>query len=315
MTIQVEKLESGQTRIFASEKSFPHIKRTLIGSGVFVIQGSDSIFVPSLSLKFLRRIRCKTWPDISGRERLMLASEAARTELKREFPELKKIGWRGVEKKLFTKLWPMFFRQGGTFWGIHIDLKGAYWQIYRNLWLDTRYPCGIGKLPLRSIASRLSGWKTARNSLVGITVSRNTRAFKNGFPITLHPDNPFLTPHLWANVQETLNSIAKMAWYCGAVYCMTDGYVFKSYPDAKVFLDWLDDFGVDYRMNTGVCKIRGWGSYSLPHKTTKAYKRNSSGGGPFTKISLDTEDVNKLPNFVFNICRRYNDELEREGKL
>ena len=297
-------------RLYVPVKKVRQAKLRFISKGIFIFEGRGSFYLPSLRLKYLDEARVRDWVNLDGEVYPMLAGEAARMELKRAFPDLRKVGWRGASKSLFSKTNPMYCLKGGRFEGAYVDLKAAYWQIYRNLWLDSCYPRGAGVLSLRGVANRLEHWKVARNAVIGVVISRTAEVFSDGIRKTIYPDNPFLSPHLWATIVETLNGIATVAKSCSAVYCMTDGYIFEDQRGAKVFLDWLEDLGVSYRVSWGDCHIKGWTSYSVPTRTTKHYQKGYDRGIGFESIKSDFTNPFDMPDFVFKKARFISDKQE-----
>jgi len=278
---------SGVTRIVLSPKEMTELRETLMKQGEFYIKGAHSTWVPRHKLKYLARSVVKLWPDLDGVVLPMTPGEAARTELKRAFPGLKRVGWRGPQVKLFDWRWPMFFIEPFEGYVHHVDLSAAYWQIYRRLWLDVAFPRGFGKLDLEPVAARLEGWKQARNSVIGIVASRKTSAVKNGVAIQLSTQNNFLSPNLWATVQGILNEVASVALACGAVYCMTDGYIIPANANPEGFCRYLSEWGFRFKLNRTMGSVKGWMSYSLENgKTTELYKRGLAGGRAFKVLKL-----------------------------
>jgi len=244
---------------------------------IYFIAGTNSLFIPSRNEKYIMFNRpdgtwvCKQWPDLDGVIENRTPSEAARIELNRAFPGLRRVGWRSPHVKLFDWRWPMMFTGARTGRGIYIDLKGAYWQIYRHLWLDTAFPCGYGSLSLAWVAERLGDWKAARNSLIGIISARETLGVKGFKSVRLSMQNPFLAPALWATVQGLLNEIAFQAEKNGAIYIATDGYIFPEEKGARRFEELLLDYNLDYRIARGTMDIRTWGGYKVGKKATASY--------------------------------------------
>jgi hypothetical protein len=271
------KIHPKPVRHLVSLEQYKMIRRVLQSRQIWFLAGIGSIFVPSRNEKYLitHNHRGKPlimeWPDLDGEMLWMSPGEAARTELKREFPELKKVGWKRGHTALFDWCWPMVFMGKWQGEGVYVDLVGAYHQIYTELWLDTAFPRGRGRLNLYPIATRLGKWKAARNSLLGITRSRISYGFRGGTSVQLRPSNPFLSPGLWATVQAVLNEVAWQAVKAGAVYVATDGYILPQGQKQKAFVSWLEETGFVYREIAGEFKIKGWGCYSGPHKETVSY--------------------------------------------
>jgi hypothetical protein len=191
--------------------------------------------------------------------------------------------------------------------GYYVDLKGAYHTLYSRLWLDVAFPCGYGTLDLAPIGKRLAGWKGARNSLIGVTRSRETmgvRGFKS-YPMKCH--NPFLSPHLWATVQACLNEVAQVAIGLGAVYIVTDGYIFPKERGFRIFEEKLYNWGLPFRSLSGSLDITGWGRYRVGIKQTRNYAQNQgTAGEPFLSINIpDTRQATKTIDWWALAIPRY----------
>lgn len=284
-------------RYLITTEQYRLLRRVLQQRNIWFLAGIGSISVPSRNEKYIishtpkGRSIVAEWPDLDGEMLWMSPGEAARTELKREFPTLRRVGWTREHTKLFDWRWPMAYLGRWEGDGVYIDLKGAYHQIYRKLWLDTCFPRGRGQLPLRYIACRLEKWKQARNSLIGIVRSRKCYGFRGGKSIPLHPVNPFLSPGLWATVQAILNEIAWQAIKSGAIYVATDGYIMPLSQKQKSFARWLEDTGFVFREIPGEFSIVGWGAYRGPHKTTMNYAaRDYVGNRQIRAIKLPFEE-------------------------
>lgn len=271
------KIQPKPTRHLVTVEQYKMIRRVLQSRQIWFLAGIGSIFVPSRNEKYLitHNHRGKSlimeWPDLDGEMLWMTPGEAARTELRREFPDIKRVGWQRGHTKLFDACWPMVYLGRWRGEGVYVDLIGAYEQIYRKLWLDTAFPRGRGRLPLCHIATRLSKWKPARNSLLGIIRSRISYGFRGGASIQLRPKNQFLSPGLWATVQGILNELAWQAVKAGAVYIATDGYILPYSQRARDFVELLYCFGFKAREIAGDFDIKGWGNYRGPHKETVRY--------------------------------------------
>lgn len=264
-----------------------HLQR----EGTYFVGGTSSIWVPKGRLKYIDKSVCNHWPDLDGQTRLMTPGEACRTELQREWPDLKKVGWHRGMQSLFDKRSPLHYT--GPFSGrmVYIDLVAAYSQIYEKLWLDTSYPRGyFGRYPLAGVAGRLKDWKQARNSLVGIVRSREMVAYRGTKRITIKMKNKYLSPGLWATVQGLLHWIANSALLFGAIYVNVDGYIFKDdeSDDWVHFMEWLGYREVRHTIRTaGMGEIVGWNNYVIGTSRTQANKL-----GLITK-SKEFSNVNK----------------------
>lgn len=242
----------------------------------YYIAGSNSVYVPSAKTKYTDISVCKLWEDLEGQTRQMTPGEAARTEMMREWPLMKKVGWFSRHVELLDKRPPMHYSgpQVGSL--IYIDLDSAYHQLYARMWLDQPWPRGYyGRYPLSDVADRLANWKAARNSLVGIARSRGGVAYRGNKRIALSFKNRFLSPCLWATIQDLLHVIAGKAVELGAVYVNTDGYMFHAdppefYEEFMIFLS-ENEFRWSVR-SQGQGEVVSWNNYRVGETRTKANK-------------------------------------------
>lgn len=255
------------------------VRSLLRARNEYYITGLHSIFIPSRQEKWLDKKVVRDWPDLDGEVVPMTPGEAARTELQREFPTLKKVGWFRDHIHLLDARWPMYFATKYHGDGAYFDIKSAYYQLYNRLWLDVCYPRGMGKLDLSPIAAKLQHWKAARNGLIGVTISRQTTGVKGPKRIKVTTTNQFLSPHLWATIQGLLNELAMTAIELGAIYVATDGYIFPKKSQYLVFGDFLKDVGLQYHYLYNEITIRGWSSYAVGlDKVTVPFAKGYPGG-------------------------------------
>ena len=206
----------------------------------------------------------------------MTPGEAARMELDRAFPDLKKVGWLGPQVKLFSRQIPLYY--AGPYKGelYYVDLSGAYWQVYRCLQLDVKYPCGRGVCSLTPVGEALKEWKQARNSVIGVCRSRSATGVKGRRVYQLATTNRYLAPELWATVCGILQFLATFAIRtCHAQYVNTDGYIFHSESGFDIFTAALRSWGIAFKTERGPGEIRGWGNYEVGGK--RAGRRSEVG--------------------------------------
>lgn len=262
-------------RQLINEVDLPMWHRRLREDNIYFVAGSSSLYIPSQNLKMIVLQKAKPWDGLDGQRVFMTPGEAARTELRRAFPSLKKVGWRRGHIKLFDWQPPMYY--GGGFEGraIGYDLTSAFWQIYRGLWLNVAYPRGYGTLSLKPVADALADWKQARNAVMGLTRARETTAWKDGKRLTLQTTNPFLSPSLWAVVQATLHSIAAVAISMGALYVNTDSYMFdEADGSVEYFTAFLQAYELSYHLECrGGARLVGWNNYKVGTKRTGLYAK------------------------------------------
>lgn len=269
-------------RVYLVDKDIEEITKNLIRNEIFYIAGHQSISVPKFNKKFIDKDVCKDWSDLEGNVYLMTPQEAARMELNRHCRDwLPKRGFtRKQDMALLDLTAPMYYPGGRTKGElVYIDLRSAYWQIYRYLWLDTLWPRGIGNIALAPVASALERWKPARNSVMGVIRSKEIQTVQ-GSIIKWQPyHNPFLNPQLWHQVLSILHEVASYAKFNGACYINTDGYIFREWSNWARFVDMLESYKLEYRIHQSDGEILGWNSYRIDGlKTTEPYKVRQQGG-------------------------------------
>ena len=100
-------------RVVFPLQRYVRAKRTFIKRGVFMMEGNGSFYVPKIRGKYMVDRIVREWPDLDGEVLPMTPGEAARTELKRAFPDLKRVGWNRPMVKLFDWRWPMYCKYTG----------------------------------------------------------------------------------------------------------------------------------------------------------------------------------------------------------
>jgi len=283
-------------RIAVTQEELDNFRLWLINKEMYFVGGASSLYVPKLWAKYLvtsingRPTDVRHWFDTDGEYLLMSPGEAARTELAREFPELKRVGWSKYHARLFDWKPPIACMSPYRGEMVYTDLKSAYWQIYRRLTLDGGYPRGLGRLFLSPIADRLRDWKAARNAVIGTIRSRQAIGWRGTSPKFLKVTNPFLSPCRWATVMSILHEIAWKAISTGAIYVATDGFYHPSTHLAYWFQHWLvEDLGLQIRSEVDEAHFVCWGNYKFGQRETNLYK---SGYGTFYKPVTNI----KLPN-------------------
>lgn len=257
-------MKGKRASIYLLPDALEEVRRVLGREETYYLEGTDSIFVPSLNTRYVDQTRCEEWPDIDGVVRSMTAGEIARTELERAFPNTN-LRARKSDFKLLDISQPMYYQ--GQYHGpmYYVDLRGAYASIYRWLTLDVVWPRGMGEMPLAPVAARLWDNKRARNSLVGTTRNHEQLAIKGRKCWYVHFHNRYFNPALWHTVLTVLHDIAGIALKNGAIYVSTDCYIFKKSRPFVHFCDYLHDaLQFDLHVYTGDGHIWGWGSYELP---------------------------------------------------
>lgn len=277
---------------------------TMKAAGIYFVAGSSSVYVPSTRTKLIDAAVAREWPDGNGELVPMSPGEAARTEITRLYPNLRKVGWAPGHVKQFDWRPPLYCPGPVRGRFVQYDLTSAYWQVYRWLWLNTPYPMGYGTLPLMDIALRLENWKQARNALIGVIRSRGAVAYKGPRRIDLKTSNNYLSPGLWATVQSVLHCIAVRAIEFGALYINTDGYIFN-YGGDSGFKNWLVDHQVNFRLvRQGMGEIVGWANYKVGPYATHLYKIGAKNATKTNAV------INPRFDFVLYLerCRKRGDQ-------
>lgn len=294
-------------RIVVDRMQLRMVRSMLRTRNTYFMVGLNSIYVPSRQEKWLDKAVVRDWPDLEGEIVPMTPGEAARTELRREFGELKRIGWKRDHVALLDARWPMYY--SGKFFGdgVYIDIKSAYYQIYSRLWLDVCFPRGMGTLDLGPVGDRLKHWKPARNGVIGVCISRNATGIKGPRRIKVPTTNPFLSPHLWATIQGILNELAMAAIELGAVYVATDGYIFPSHKPWDVFKRFLKEIGLQFHFKHTDIDIRGWSSYRVGQfKETVPYTKGEQGGqGRVYQVEMPMGEPMALVDWWANSIPKY----------
>lgn len=271
------------------------IEKSLQTDEIYYIQGQNSIFVPELQTRYVDITCTREWPNLDGEVVLMTPGEAARTELKRHYPDLN----MRYTKRSFPLLDinpPMFYR--GQYYGelFYADICGAYHSIYRHLTIDCVWPRGIGEFPLRPVADRLAIWKVARNSLIGVTRSHLMTGVKGHYVKDVKFHNPYFNPALWRTVQAVLHDIATLAISNGAIYIATDGYIFRQARAYDRFTRVLEDIGFELHKGSGDGSIQGWGNYNI--NGFKSTKRSNQSFGRLDNINSDGRSLKWLAKII-----------------
>jgi hypothetical protein len=284
-----------------TERELKTLVEELSRRGVWFTLGLSVVTCKALGVRAIDVNVAGTWPNLSGELEPMSPGQAAKTELSRAFPGLKRVGWRRDHIRLFDWRSPMYFNEPYQGSGIYVDLKAAYCQVYRNLWLDTPFPRGVGTLSLSPVADRLQDWKAARNAVMGIIKNRTITGCRSGKRQEISVTNHFLSPGLWATVQATLHAVATTALKHGAIYVNTDGYMFPGYEKALGFLDFLNDYNLKHEIrDSGVIDLKGWNNYQVGRTSTALYRMERS--LPSGKINnVRTDDTKRWLEYLRQI--------------
>ena len=189
--------------------------------------------------------------------------EIAYSELRRVYPILK-LQWRKNELDLLKQRPPKLFSgpYRGEVYGL--DIKHAYCQIYRKLFLHADWPRKRLKYPLVEVANSLDDIKEARNAIVGIARSTRNKWVQGEKVWYVNKKNPFLSPVLWGHIMSILSEAAGIALKEGAIHINTDGYAFTSEKQRNIVRDRLEDFGVVTKQFSGYGAILGISALCVP---------------------------------------------------
>jgi hypothetical protein len=249
-----------------------------IATGEQVMAGAHSF--KWRGTKYLLYSVCRDWPDLDGEIYLMTPGEAARTELRRAWPDLRRVGWPGRLASLLQ--WQVPYVYQGPYRGelVLVDIKSAFLSIYRHLWLDTAWPRGTGTLCLCGVGDHLADWKLARNSVIGIIRCTRVTMYYHNQNRSLSIRNNFLSPCLWATICTILQEISYLA--AKSIYWNTDGGLFTSFRAAKEFAEQVFDLGFAVTVSNGDGEVIGWNNYRIGSHMTENYRKGLPGGGrPF----------------------------------
>lgn len=120
-----------------------------------------------------------------------------------------------------------------------MDVRAAYWSIYRHLTWDCTYEPGLWFGQGRKWLSEFpySEHKLARNALIGIASAKTYVHWQNGNISKVEKKGGFYNPHLVGFVWSVLGAIAWKAVELGAQYWNVDGAILPA-QNAKEFVDW-----------------------------------------------------------------------------
>lgn len=189
--------------------------------------------------------------------------EIAWGELRRVYPRLN-LQWRRNELDLLKQRPPKYFegQYRGEIYGL--DIRHAYAQLYRKLYLHGDWPRKRLKYSLLEVANSLDDIKEARNAVVGIARSTRNKWVQGEKVWYVNKKNPFLSPVLWGHLQSILNEIAREMLELGAFYINTDGYCFKTAAQRDTAVNLLGDTGIATKQFSGYGAVLGISALSVP---------------------------------------------------
>lgn len=189
--------------------------------------------------------------------------EIAYSKLREVYPSLK-LQWRKSELDLLKQRPPKYFEgeYRGEVYGL--DIKHAYAQVYRRLFLHGDWPRRRLRYPLVEVADGLDSLKEARNAVVGIARSTRNKWVQGEKVWYVNKKNPFLSPVLWGHIQSILNEIAGIMLEYGAIYVNTDGYAFTTAKQRDTAVNHLADYGIATKQFNGFGAILGISALCVP---------------------------------------------------
>lgn len=252
-------------------------------------QELEGAFVGSYSLTYRNRKKTlvashHTWCGLP-----VSASSVARAILRTGLFLLRRrrILWTSKSLHLLSLPQPLFCRPVAEAHRLtYVDIKGAYYRIYRALPFDLRFQ-GLraygGSLWFRDfLPVDLNDYKICRNSLVGVLRAMQSSRIKAGRIESSANRNPLLSPEHWGFMAHLLHSLAQTAISCGACYYNTDGAIFEKDDDAIKWSNLLVDRGF-----TPELKAQGSGYVaSIGH-----YRIGSTTGGCVNPTSLPFDNL------------------------
>ena len=227
-------------------------------------------------------------------------AEIAYNLLKAHYPTLK-LRWRKEELALLDHRPPRMFRFPVVGHIYYIDIRAAYWQFYRFLYLHSDYPYKRQKYPLYSLSTAFEGrteneWKIARNAIVGITRSTKNKWVKGKEVWYTNKHNRFLSPTLWAQLMGLLNQIAREMIDYGACWLNTDGYAFTSEEGYLKAINFFEERGIAIGdKGSGIGRINGLCSV---HINGVKNTDNEQSSKPIYHIEID--EYNHIEHWMNN---------------
>jgi hypothetical protein len=216
--------------------------------------------------------------------------------LKDEYPSVK-LQWVNEEMGMLDRRPPMYFSKPiADCWLGYIDLKSAYYNIYRYLYLDGQKLFKRLRYPLDGIAEKLKDNKPARNALVGITRSTHIKWCKGQEVQRVRKYNRYLSPLLWYHIQGYLAYIASvMLASFHAKYIYTDSYIFNNPQDYLGALIWFSNNSIPITMlESDRANVFGRNNYQIGEKQTK-YKEVIL--TPVNSVEVCADDI-KIFQFI-----------------
>ncbi len=274
-------------------------------------RGLSSFYVMEEKEKYTNKQCCKYWKSPGGEENWTLPGNAARQTLQFFNNPVGRISNAQFNLRLSA---PMLYI--GKYINrdlVYFDIVSCYYQIYRKLWTDTKWPKGQGKDSLLNSANYLEDWKQARNAVPGLMYSRSFKVLTPNNDFIRYSKNPYFNPALWVTINHFLHELSNIAISCNVCYVATDGFVFPVNADWKKFESVIIDIGLEYRKITGSGNIFNWMAYNIEgidqngERATKATK-------PASRYLVDNP-VEKKQSEIDRMIKRMSFRIDKIKKL
>lgn len=147
----------------------------------------------------------------------------------------------------------------------YIDIKSAYYNIYRRIqwditFLPSKKRVKDGEVELSEIELET---KRAKVAIVGMALSKRGFIWENGQTSTYKRLSGFYNPQVVWYIWGVLSAIARRARSAGAVYWNTDGAIARI-EDIPAIARVIKASGLDFSIKAyGRCVVWGVGSYTI----------------------------------------------------
>lgn len=237
-----------------SNESYIYFRKWLRGTDILWRDLTDALIVPAWGEAICRRDTLDNDNKTPG--------ERAYNTIRLCFSDLH-LRWRKSELTHLDVRPPLYFRHPHLGEVFALDIRKAYCQIYKRLYLHADWPFKRLKYPLAEIALSLEKDKLGRNAVVGICRSTRNKWVRGPEVWYQKKQNRYLSPVLWGHIMGILNQVAAKMIGFGAVYVHTDGYAFTTFRQAYTASQYLEDFGLQYKMQSGSGEILGISHLSI----------------------------------------------------
>lgn len=249
----------------------------------YIIAGTNSITDMTTKTKYLSQ-----WPFTYG-------------EIAREYMELcqDESGIRLQRQKLTQRAWaPVYFVGPSTGTYAYVDIRGAYYNLYRHLTLDSSYrqpEVALGSIPFISI-KEFGLSKPIRNLFFGIMCKRKSDVFRNGNFDMVRSNFPSSRPDVTTYVFHTIQAIAQEAISLFKIHMwLTDAAILPA-SEADAFIRYLaEEWFLDSRIVAeGTSSLLATGCYQVGEKLSRNFTANVAHKGAACNLLMPKIDVQGL---------------------